>query len=556
MNKIVFALCITFSLALSSSQFDKWISEEENYLDAINVVLASLNFNKAALEEISIDIPSADVEKLLLQFKEKLQQRGIKFSEKSNEHLAAFIKAQRQTMLEMMVPLDKFIENSRNAILLKRFIQAELTASAIATYEGGFTTAEELAIRFNQKRLRDKQEKFVSFDKIMKLREMMKTEWRNISKQGSDLEKFISAFKKNEVLKMTHDENTPWAVTIGDATFNWNDLHNNPSRNETIKKLRWQVFEAEHKHVMPPSYTINYVWVPGNQNSLHAYLENQLNVIDWRRLNKDAPITIWHAPTSDDDIAKAQQWATTKDLALTFKSLNDIDVIKKHQLLGNKMPVYFKADLLRQIVALHEYESFKLNNDKPRYFVYTDFNVPGNDPRYLFSPTSMAHLQEYGVILSAWSGKPHLPQQKIEKGTGYENSFFVFDLANDNANIANKVMVLAQIERLKNYLKLENEQQHREKYFASSVYGTYAGMICLINAANEFVELHHQVNGTKMAPVVEGNIDPEYYFDTKLNTGASEGWDVPGKLLFKFSSKENCEIPIINVGKPRSRHVK
>jgi hypothetical protein len=347
---------------------------------------------------------------------------------------------------------------------------------------------------------------------------------------------------------------TPWCVSVDNISYSWQELAINSNNSPEIKDLRWKLFHLMNQEKPLPKYSINFVWVSrGEVSSLYDQIKKKetLNRLkQWQVLNSKAQLTIWHDYDDDAYIEKVNDALIVENLNVNLKKLTDIPMVNNNDLLNVDIPIYFRADLLRQVVALYAYDHFN-TKDGSKYFVYSDFNVPGNEGSYLFSHRSIDLLDKFGLMLSDWSGLSYLPNIYVDR-VMYENSFFILDLTNKNANEANRIMVLANIYRVKNYLKVKSELTPKfTATFAPSIYGTYSGLICLLYALNGEIVLKSKKDGTKMDL---NHKEPDYYFDTEINPSAPEGYGA-GKGLEKFSANPpKCEIPKINVGKPPSKH--
>jgi len=108
----------------------------------------------------------------------------------------------------------------------------------------------------------------------------------------------------------------------------------------------------------------------------------------------------------------------TEKPALSFLDIRDLELIKKNAVVfSDALPIYFRVDLLRVIVAYY----LALLNPK-RLIGYTDFNVPAHSKEELLDQSTLDKLKLYGLVLA---------QNKAgDFNNPYENGFFIMDPEN------------------------------------------------------------------------------------------------------------------------------
>jgi hypothetical protein len=196
------------------------------------------------------------------------------------------------------------------------------------------------------------------------------------------------------------------------------------SSNTTISLNDFIITKQEEKDLVPritmPSvnidtarkeytekYEINLMWINKDKcDFLFCDEEKTKNVINialrWAEKNPEAKIIIWY----DSEFINSPETAVknssklikdkTKNEQIVFKNIRELDLVKKHEsVFSNELPVYFRADLLREIIIFEV-----LNNNKTNCFVYTDIDIKPMTKKQLFDDETVYHLKKYGFILA------------------------------------------------------------------------------------------------------------------------------------------------------------
>ncbi len=224
------------------------------------------------------------------------------------------------------------------------------------------------------------------------------------------------------------------------------------SVQSSISECSVQTEEAATK-----SYSVNLMWVNDKENDNNTYIfpeEKAFGFIkiasEWAKCNpQSSNVCIWY----DSKFVNHNQVVNTNTLiqkkyekvlgcGLLCKDLRDIPLVKENEdVFSNKMPVYFRVDLLRAVIADH-----LINNEQAKgYIVYSDFNVPWLSYDQLFNDAEIKNEQEreqYRDMLCKLScGKTienlneiGLVLAKNNKSMGggfpYENAFYILDCEN------------------------------------------------------------------------------------------------------------------------------
>ncbi len=190
------------------------------------------------------------------------------------------------------------------------------------------------------------------------------------------------------------------------------------------------------------NYSINLMWINRDFNKDQLFIhpspdEVSLNknfsdiVFKWACLHKDAVVNIWFDSAfippqaiKNTSAALAQRLMRLREetsLAPTIL-LRDIRTLHKvlahEKVFSNKIPVYFRVDLARMIIALELLSASK----EPTFFVYADMDMKPLPPEELFDLDTMQKLKEYGFVMSKLYGE----------FANFENGFQIISNINPN----------------------------------------------------------------------------------------------------------------------------
>lgn len=191
-----------------------------------------------------------------------------------------------------------------------------------------------------------------------------------------------------------------------------------------------QFFFTQHKNY-PKQYSINLMWInrQATIDQTYIYPSNNKNnfglqfldtIIMWSKKNPEGTINLWFDSsfTADKMIENTQLLINQKVAAHGSKiakiELNDIRTLtrvkKNPEIFSSEIPVFFRADLLRVIIAE---ESTRQNRDL--CFVYTDFDAKPMTKSQLFDNKTLENLDNYGFVVADYPNK-----------LKFENSFQIF----------------------------------------------------------------------------------------------------------------------------------
>ena len=174
-------------------------------------------------------------------------------------------------------------------------------------------------------------------------------------------------------------------------------------------------------------------------------IQYEPHIRSWAEKNPDAEINFWvdSRVTSDEAIQSFKYWIASQDKTRDHIILRDIrstleEVKKDHQVevFSDKMPVYFRADLLRVLVTMHV-----ASEQKKGYVVYADLDVKPMNKEKLFDSQTVSKLDKYGMVVThgGW--------------LGFENSFHILNASDSVAMLAlNRAIIEVNIARAQNAL--------------------------------------------------------------------------------------------------------
>lgn len=236
-----------------------------------------------------------------------------------------------------------------------------------------------------------------------------------------------------------------------------------------------------HDKENAPQYTINLMWINRSLQENQKYIfpakdEDDLKekyltpILNWSKLHPDNTVQVWFdssfttqkAPL--DTLNKIKEH-TTK--AIVLKDVRDIPEVKNNaKVFSNKTPVYFRADLLRVMAAVHT-----LSTHKADHFVYADFDVKPLSKQELFDKTTLQQLKEFGFVMAK------------DECSGFENSFQITSKHSNLINAIKRTLIDLNIKRAHHALdgvffdsSGMRDPQHPMKPLQQIVYSSYPSM--------------------------------------------------------------------------------
>jgi hypothetical protein len=190
------------------------------------------------------------------------------------------------------------------------------------------------------------------------------------------------------------------------------------SHGDTITKTLEQSGNDEF------SYSVNFIWINNRLHSQQKYIfpdhklgDFNTHMLNWAKMNTNAPIYLWYDGeyTSQDAIASTNALITKSGVTnFTLKDIRDLNIVKQNaEVFSYKLPVYFRADLIRPAAAYEILSQMPLQT-QTSCFVYADIDVPAISKAELFDKLTTLYLNKLGIVMasSGW--------------LGFENSFQIF----------------------------------------------------------------------------------------------------------------------------------
>lgn len=213
------------------------------------------------------------------------------------------------------------------------------------------------------------------------------------------------------------------------------------------------------------NYNINLMWINKKLDSDQEYfcsttktedlyMKDCVNPIAYwlKKLPKNASLNVWYDSKMSDKklierIKKDLMFTpdgsleAIEDTRLSFLDLRTLpDVENNSDIFSEKIPVYFRADLLRAIVGDYMAREFP-----EQYTVYADFNIPALDEENLFDKETTANLKNFGFVMAE--------NRAFDFENRYENAFFILDPKNASLMKAHRAAVIdINIKRGKEYI--------------------------------------------------------------------------------------------------------
>ncbi len=177
-------------------------------------------------------------------------------------------------------------------------------------------------------------------------------------------------------------------------------------------------------------YTINLMWINRGLAGEQKYIfpaknEEELKekyldpIITWSELHPTNNVQVWFdsALTAQEapqrTLEKIKEHTTNPVILKDVRDLSEVN--NNAAVFSHKTPVYFRADLLRVMAALHT-----LSTTKADHFVYADFDVNPLSKQELFDKTTVEHLEKFGIVVA------------YNKCLDFENSFQIIGKNNKN----------------------------------------------------------------------------------------------------------------------------
>ena len=175
------------------------------------------------------------------------------------------------------------------------------------------------------------------------------------------------------------------------------------------KRKRTISFSPEHLRAVP----INFIWVnkavldPDQEYIFPKdWIEKEKPfeaIFAWAKVSQGGSINLWYDSALNTQQAVEntrrlieENAQTNPGLALiSLRDVREIPILTEHpRVFSDEAPVYFRADLLRPVVALYLFAK-----DETDIFVYSDLDVKPMTVEELFDLETIKKLNKYGIVL-------------------------------------------------------------------------------------------------------------------------------------------------------------
>ena len=168
-------------------------------------------------------------------------------------------------------------------------------------------------------------------------------------------------------------------------------------------------------------YTINLMWINASRNDHQnyiypAYTQQELydtflkTVFDWAQGNPEGTIIVWFdsamvpfsAVQATNAAIKHYQTTDTQETSIVLRDIRTLTYVQQQsRLFSDETPIYFRADLLRAVIAVAMFTE-QHNN----YWVYADLDMKPLTQAQLFDQETVDMLERYGILFAhgGWHG--------------------------------------------------------------------------------------------------------------------------------------------------------
>jgi hypothetical protein len=264
--------------------------------------------------------------------------------------------------------------------------------------------------------------------------------------------------------------------------------------------------------VLAHQYNVNLMWINERQDPTQKYFCGLSKDEESYQKNCLKPMMDWMLHGSNTSFLRVWYDGHTTDKKLVDKALEDLkarfpphemqrfdnlvfadirslpDVIKNAEVFSERLPVYFRTDLLRPIIV-----DFLAKDFPDQYIVYADLNIPALTETQLFDKETLEQLSLFGFVLAK--------NTALDPNNAFENAFFIFDPSNKLILQAAKAALIdINIDRAKTFLMRGYTKKSEidslggkalcSSVFPEVVYVSYNAMLAhylYLNMALEFI---------------------------------------------------------------------
>lgn len=187
------------------------------------------------------------------------------------------------------------------------------------------------------------------------------------------------------------------------------------------------VFFASAGFCLEYNYSINFLWIQSPDKPI--FNNNRADIIqrlvDTATENREAMVYFWLDGLEIDALNELRCAFEAQGLSnIEIKSLSPI-IADKAAYFSEKIPLYFKIDFAKQLIAQHQLDEAK---GYKYYFVYSDLDFKSTYTKAtLFDEETLSYLQSQPFICGIVNGFN-------------ENSFFIIENNSAGKNINNEMI--------------------------------------------------------------------------------------------------------------------
>lgn len=317
------------------------------------------------------------------------------------------------------------------------------------------------------------------------------------------------------------------SVSQKELVYKYAHFYNNPF---IYKKLAYEIpcyiyslnFMWISKRLKRQEYLFGEGLTPGERT---IDFQNRLviPIIKWAQKNPNTAVNIWYDSqmTYLDAIERSKQMIEAMAplsirSSIKFRDIRVLDLVSKNsQIFRDSIPVYFRVDLLRAIIA-----DQMLTNQDVQYFVYGDLDMKPIKRHRLFDERTVKYLSRFGFVMA-----------KVQtEAPGFENGFQI--LSGEHAQLLEahrKIIIDLNIEMANSSPREIEEQQIFHCYSAmftylleqSGLYGKLDQELLNKVSKEEQLKLHHyrfehfRLKENRYLPLGPHNYEIKRIFPTK-----------------------------------------
>ncbi len=173
------------------------------------------------------------------------------------------------------------------------------------------------------------------------------------------------------------------------------------------------IYEPPEFPIKADEYCLNFMWINKDKISIKQeflfgdYEEFQnkfvIPISRWAKKNSGVSINIWvdgkmatEGAIDRSRIALLSELEETSRGRIHFRDVRSIELVHSNPMVfSEKMPIYFRVDLLRAIAANHVF-----SKKENKFFVYGDIDMEPLSGSELFDKRTVDYLNDFGIVMA------------------------------------------------------------------------------------------------------------------------------------------------------------